>query len=241
MRSLTGLLWALGGGVAGAIVGVIAGLLIVNVTNASSRDGASGYLVIGVALVGALIGVVAGIVMYGRSAPAGAAGAFAASSLVGVIGLVGVIALGVWAFLSFREAPATYDGAMADLMLELRLKQTDAPPADSTGWLQIEVQTPNTRPEGIVSWAGVRNDGAYRVIPVTQGPLSRTGSRVIVVRLDGRQIELFSPPMKRRPDPLADWSQWYPATSVAPLDGVVPVSPMRPLIELRYRVRVYGQ
>lgn len=241
MRSLKGLFWALGGGVAGMVVGLIAGIVITNVTSTTSREGAAGYLMVAIALIGALIGVVAGILLYGRSAPSGQAAAFAGSSLLGAIGVVAAVALGVWAFMSLREAPATYNGAMADLLLELRVKSADAPAADSTGWLDVEVQTPSTRPEGTVLWSQARTDGVFRIIPVTQGPLSRTGSRFIVVRVEGRQVEMFSPPMKRVPDPRAAWSPWYPANSVEPPYGVVPATPLRPLFELRYRIRVYGQ
>lgn len=90
---------------------------------------------------------------------------------------------------------------MADLLLELRVKSTDAPPADSTGWLDIEVQTANTRPVGLVIWSEARTEGGCRIIPVTQGPLSRTLGRVIAVQIADRQVELFTPPMKRLPNP----------------------------------------
>lgn len=241
MRSFVGLLWALGGGVVGFVVGVLAGMVIAKVTNTPSREGADGYLIMAVALLGALAGIVAGMLLYGRSAPAGQAAAFAGSSALGVVALVGVIAVGLWAFMSLRETPAKYRGSMADLVLELRMKSENAPPADSTGWLDIEVQTANTRPVGSVIWSEARTEGGYRIIPVTQGPLSRAASRFIVVRIAGRQDEMFNPPMKRLPNPKADWSPWYAPNSVDPPYGVVPPSPLHPLFELRYRIRVYGE
>lgn len=241
MRSLIGLLWALGGGAAGALLGFLAGLAIANLTNTSSRDGAAGCLVVGIALLAGIIGVITGVVLYGRSAPAGMATSFVGSSTMAVVALIAVVAGGAWAFLALRETPVTYGGAMADLLLEVRMKADAAPSADSTGWLSVEVHTPNTRPEGDVSWSQVRTDGGYRIVPVTQGPLSRTRDRVVVVNLAGRQLENFSPPMPRVPDPTAGWSEWYQAKSVEPPFGVVPPAPLRSMFELRYRVRVYGQ
>ena len=241
MRGLAGLLWALGGGVVGLIVGLIAGVAIAKFTNTPSREGAAGYVMIAVGLIGALAGVVAGIVLYGRSAPTGQATAYAGSSALGVLGLVAAVALALWAVMNLRETPAMYGGSMADLLLELRVKSSDAPPADSTGWLSIEVQTAKTRPEGSVSWSDARTEDGYRIIPVTQGPLSRAASRVIVVRIADRQVELFTPPMKRMPNPKADWSTWYRPSAVEPLYGVVPVSPLHAILELRYRIRVYGE
>ncbi len=240
MRSFTGLLWALGGGVAGFVVGIVVGIAITKLTNTPSREGAAGYLTFGIALIGALAGIVAGVLLYARSAPSGQSVSYASSSVVGVIALVAVIGAGLWAFMNLREAPAMYGGAMADLLLEVRVKTDDAP-ADSIRWLDIEVQTPKTRPEGSVSWSSARTEGGYRIIPVTQGPLSRTPSRVIVVRIKDRQVELFTPPMKRMPSRSADWSAWYRPSTVEPPYGVTPASPLRSILELRYRIRVYGE
>lgn len=82
--------------------------------------------------------------------------------------------------------------------------------------------------------------GLYTAIPVVQGPFYRSGSRVIVVRVGEKQVEAFMPPIKRTPDPKADWSEWYRATAVDPPYGVTPAAPLKPMLELRYRVRKYG-
>jgi hypothetical protein len=241
MRSVTGLLWGLGGGLVGLVVGLLAGLVITRLAGTPSREGESGYVVIGVSLIGAVLGLVGGIVLYGRSAPAGQGASFAGSSVLGVLGLVGAVAAALWAFMALRETPAKYGNAMADLLIELRVPTSAGLPTDSKDWLSVDVQTPSTRPEGSVLWSQARTEGAYRIIPVSQGPLSRTTSRFIVVRIKDRQDEMFSPPMKRLPDPDADWSPWYPPASVDPPYGIVPPAPLRALFELRYRIRVYGR
>jgi hypothetical protein len=225
MRLLVGLFWALGGGVAGLLVGGIAGTIITKMAHVSEREGAAGYSIILIALVGAVLGMVAGILLYGRSAPSGQAVQYSASSVLGVVALVAAIAFGVWAFLNLRETSATYDGAMADLLLEVRTTTTDLPPTGGNDWFTVEVQTPKTRPEGSIAWSEARTEGIFRIFPVTQGQLSRTTSRSIVIHVANRQDEIFSPPMKRLPDPKADWSEWYKPNSVEPAYGVTPTAP----------------
>ena len=241
MRSLVGLLWALGGGIAGLIAGLIGAAVFAAATHMTSREGASGYFVVSIGLVGALIGLIVGLVVYGRSAPAGQAAAHMGFGALGFVALVAAVAVSLWAFMQLREAPLEYNGAMANLELELRIKSADLPASPSDGWLSVEIQTAKTRPEGTVLWSRKRVEGEYTIIPVVQGPLYRSGGRVIVVRVGEEQVEVFSPPMKRTPDPKADWTEWYRPRVVDPPFGVVPPTPPKSKLELRYRVRVYGQ
>ena len=241
MRSLVGLLWALGGAIAGLIVGLVGASVFAAATNMTSREGASGYFVVSIGLIGALIGLIVGLVMYGRSAPAGQAAAYTGFGALGFVALVAAVAVFLWAIMQLREAPLEYNGAMANLELELRIKSADLPASPSDGWLNVEVQTAKTRPAGTVIWSRERIEGEYTIIPVVQGPLYRSGSRVIVVRVGEEQVEVFSPPMKRTPDPEANWTEWYRPRVVDPPFGVVTRTPPKSKLELRYRVRVYGQ
>ncbi len=195
---------------------------------------------IGIGLLGAVLGGVAGVVLYARRAPAGEAGAFAMSGVLGVAGLIALVALSVWAFMNLREAPFEYDGALANLELELRLQTSHMPADTSSRWLSVEVLTAKTRPEGTPLWSNMRGEGTQTIIPVLQGPLFRSGSRIIEVTINGRQTEVFTPRMKRTPDPAADWSEWLAPSRVDPPFGVESASPLTPLLQLRYRVRVYG-
>src|SRR6478609_7737390 len=232
MRSLVGLLWALGGAIVGLIVGLVAASVFASVTNMSSREGASGYFVVAIGLIGAIIGLIAGLVMYGRRAPVGQGATHFGSGALGVVALVAAIAVCLWAFMQLRESPLEYNGAMANLEMEFRIKSADLPASSSGDWLNVEVQTAKTRPEGTVIWSGKRTEGEYTIIPVVQGPLYRSGSRMIVVRLGEEQVEVFSPPMKRTPDPKADWSEWYRPRVVDPPYGVVPKAPLKSKLEL---------
>ena len=242
MRSLVGLLWALGGGIAGLIVGLVGATVFASVTDMTNREGARGYFVIAIGLIGAIVGLIAGLVLYGRSAPTGQGAAYTGSGTVGFVALIAAVAVGLWAFMQLREVPLKYNGAMASLELEFRVRSADSMPTSSSGsWLNIEGQTAKTRPEGTVMWSAKRTEDEYTVIPVVQGPLYRSGSRVIVVRVGDQQVEVFSPPMKRTPDPTANWSEWYRPRVVDPPYGVVPATPLKSKLELRYKLRVYGQ
>ncbi|MEO7996123.1 MAG: hypothetical protein ABI852_01695 [Gemmatimonadaceae bacterium] len=241
MKGLVGLLWALGGGVAGLIIAVVGAMVYAGATNMTDREGARGYFVIAIGLVGAVIGLVVGLVLYARSAPSGQGAAFLSSGTLGFIALVAAIAFSLWAFMQLREAPLEYNGAMAQLEMEYRIKTVDLPDTDSGRWLNVEVQTTKTRPQGTVNWSDKRTEGEYTIIPVVQGPLYRSGSRMIVVRVGEQQVEVFSPPMKRTPNPKADWSDWYRPRVVDPPYGVVPPAPLKSKLEIRYKLRVYGQ
>ncbi len=181
MRSLIGLFWALGGALIGGLLSGLAANLFASLTNMTSRDGAAGYFVIGIGLLGAVLGGVAGVVLYARRAPTGEAGAFALAGVLGVAGLIALVALSVWAFMNLREAPLEYDGAMANLELELRMQTSHMPADTNSRWLSVEVHTAKTRPEGTPLWSKARIEGAHTTIPVVQGPLYRAGSRIIVV------------------------------------------------------------
>ena len=241
MKTLSGLLWALGGGAAGLVLGGLIGLAIAKLTEMPSREGASAYFVVLVAVVGALLGVAAGMLLYGRSAPSGQGAAFVGSSALGVVGLIAAVAVGIWVFVGQRETPALYDGAMATLEMELRIRQSDIPAGSGDDWLQLEVQTATTRPEGDVHWSRARTEGEMRIIPVSQNPLVRAANRVIMVRVHNLHTELFVPPIKRTPDRHADWSAWYDATSVQLENGDAPPPTTRSVLALRYRIKVYGE
>ena len=241
MRILLGLFWALVGGVVGASVLGVGASLYAAATDMTSREGARGYFVIGIGLLGAIIGIIAGIVLYGRSAPSGQGATYSGSGALGFVGLIAVIALGLWAFMQLQEKPLMYNGnAQADLEMEFRTKSTNIPTTNPENWLYVEVQTTKTRPVGSVSWSSRRVEGEYTIIPVTQGAFYRAANRVIMARLGEQQTEAFMPPIKRTPDPKMDWSEWYAPNRVDPPYGVTPPSPLKAMLEMRYRVRAWG-
>lgn len=241
MRILVGLFWALAGGVVGFIVGAGGASVYASVTDMSTREGGRGYFVIALGLAGAVVGLITALVFYGRSAPAGQGAEYSGSGVLGFVGLCAAIAVSLWAYMQLREAPLEYGGAGASLDMEFRVRSTDIPATNPRDWLNVEVQTAKTRPVGSVAWSSRRIEGEYTIIPVGLNGLYRSANRVIVVRVGEQQVEAFIPPMKRKPDPKAGWSEWYRPGAVDPPYGVTPPAPLKSMLELRYKVRVYGQ
>lgn len=240
MRIVLGLFWALVGGAVGFAVGAAGASAFASFTHIAEREGGRAYFVFAFGLVGAVIGIIAGIVRYSRSAPSGQGATYTLSSVAGVVGLVAAVALSVWVYMQSLEKPLEYDGAQANLEMEFRTTTTSIPASVPEGWLTVEVQAAKTRPEGSVNWSSRRVEGEHTIIPVVQGPLYRAGNRVIVVRIGEQQVESFTPPMQRTPNPKADWSEWYGPHTVEPPYGVTPPVPLKAMLELRYRVRAWG-
>ena len=242
MKALLGLAFALGGLVIGTVVGALLGALAVAVFHVTSREGAAGYLVVAAGLLGGLAGVVGGLMWHAHRAPSGETlGAFGQGTL-GVIGLVALLAAGVWGWMQTREDPVVYDGqTQANLLLEFRIAEAQARPGAVSQWMSVEVTTANTRPEVLLLRDKLRREGGQLVIPGIQGPLIRSGSRLIVARLrdgDRHRDEVFQPPIPRKPDPRADWSPWVaPVQVFSPNETGTPA----PQLQLRWKIELYGQ
>lgn len=242
MKLLAGVAWALAGAAIGFVVSALLAALFAKLANVTSREGAAGYLVIGVGLLGAIAGTVAGILLFARSAPAGEGARAAGTAFLGLLGLLALVALAVWGWMNLREDPVTYGNTQASLELEFRVRKADAPEGAPSRWLDVEVQTSSTRPAGTVISSGVREEEGYLVVPVVQNPLVRASNRVIVARVADRHVEVFVPPIRRKPDPKAGWSEWYAPRLVEPAGGAGTTGPApRPILEVRYRIRLYGE
>lgn len=246
MKALLGLLYGLGGITLGFVLGAGLSLLINHFNPSSSREGAAGYLMIAMGLVGALLGLVAGLVFYARSAPTGQALPQFGHGTLGVVLAVTLVVAGLWAFLQLREAPFLYNGnTQASLLMEFRVKSDKAPIQLKGGWpwLSVEVTTPNTRPEGTPSWDRARIEGEHLIVPAVQGPLMRSGNRLIVARVrsaKGQHDELFAPAMARTPKPQAGWSDWLSPREAFDAQGVK-LAEGQALLQMRWRVELYGQ
>lgn len=242
MKLLLGLLWALGGAVVGTVALGLAAAAYAQLSNMSSREGASGYFIVAMALLGALLGLVVGLVLFARGAAPGAWGARLAQGVLGVALLLALLAAATWGWMQLRESPVIIDNAQVQLMLEFRLAQAAAPATAPNEWLEVEVNTSSTRIPALLLAGDVRKEASHVVIPALQGPLIRTRNRLVVARVRapaGAHDELFSPRMPRTPDPQADWSAWAAPGQVFDERGEPSRAP--PLLEMRWRVRRYGQ
>jgi hypothetical protein len=64
---------------------------------------------------------------------------------------------------------------------------------------------------------------------------------MIVVRLGEAQVEVFSPPMKRTPDPKPTGASGIARALLIHHTASCRRAPLKSKLELRYRVRAYGQ
>jgi hypothetical protein len=256
MNSLLGLLWALGGMVLGFGAFAVGAALFASWTNASNREGAVGYFVIGLGLVGAVLGLIAGLVWlvgavlgliaglvwYARSAPGGDKLRQLGQGALGLAVFAAVVAAAVWAWAQSHETPVLYDGnTQANLLLEFRMASASAPAGPVRQWLSVEVTTAKTRPVALVLQDEVRQEAAQLIVPAVQGPLIRAGNRLVVARLSlptGERHEVFMPRMPRRPDPKAGWSDWFSPRTV--FDVRTETEGGAALLQMRWRVEPYG-
>jgi MFS family permease len=243
MNSLLGLLWALGGMVLGFGAFAAGAALFASWTNASNREGAVGYFVIGLGLVGALLGLVAGLVWYARSAPGGEKLRQLGQGALGMAVFAAVVAAAIWAWAQSHETPVLYNGnTQASLLLEFRMAQAAAPAGSARQWLNVEVTTAKTRPVALVLPDEVRQEAAQLIVPAVQEPLIRAGNRLVVARLSlptGERHEVFMPRMPRRPDPKAGWSDWVSPRTV--FDVRTETEGGAALLQMRWRLRLHGE
>lgn len=242
MKLLMGLIWALGGAASGTVVLGLAGAAYANLTNMTSREGAAGFFIVGMALLGGLLGLGVGLVLYARGAEPGAWAMRLGQGTLGVVLLVALLAAAVWGWMQLRESPVMIGNAQVQLMLEFRVAQAHAPAKGLRDWLDVEVNTSSTRIPALLLPDDARQEAGQWVIPALQGPLIRAGNRLVVARIrgpEGSRDELFSPGMPRTPDPKAGWSPWAAPGQIFDTQGQPLRSP--PLLEMRWRVRVYGQ
>lgn len=242
MKLMLGAMWAVGGAIGGALLCGLAALVWVKLANVTSREGAAGYFVVAMAMAGALVGLLAGLLLFARHAAPGQGLQQFVQGALGLVVLVAVVAAAIWGSLQLREVPLLYGTAQAQLMLEFRIAAAAAPQQPPGQWMTAEVTTTNTRPEVLLLNDQLRREGEHLIVPGLQGPLIRAGARLVVVRLrlpGGARDEIFKPSMPRTPDPAADWSAWTAPQHLFDAQG----QPLKaaPLLELRWRLRLYGR
>jgi len=204
----------------------------------SSREGASGFFVVGVGLAGAMAGMVLGVVVS-RVVAAGPAPAFwkAAAASCGIaVGLCGVTALAAWAL---ADIAPEWDGESLDLRVELRLPAGDTDPAGLPAektFFTLGSVDPSTHVQRD-SWRGEwrlaerRLEQGRWIVPGVVAILSARGDRTLDATFGGEKRGAFYLPLRGKPDRRFEhWSDWLPR---ARPDG----SPW-PATESSYRFRV---
>lgn len=208
-----------------AAISAVAGLLLAGfIANAcvswyriSSREGASGYYVIFMAIGGGVAGFLIGLVA--ARMVAGYFGPGLGKELGGALGVILVLA-GVWALLArgFADVPPEIDGRDLNLEVEFRFPNTlptGKPPTAEGEWLfrlaALAADTQRTYRDGNLSTTAVRLEEGRWVVPAVGYVFTQRGKRVISLQRDGKDEGGFLMSLPARPGrQYLEWSEWLP-------------------------------
>jgi len=224
------------GGLALVCAGVVANACV-GWYRVSSFEGASGYLVVGVALLGGIAGLVLGIVTS-RLVAASAAPGFLKSLgwSCGIVALIAGIAAGLAWLLA--DIPPEVDGRELALDVEVRLPAGETvPPAAGAGDSYVALGaasggTLRKTQRGELSVAAARLEDGRWIVPGSVLVFTTRGRRILDVVIGGTTRAGFVVPLPRRPGRQFErWSDWLPH----PRAGSPPWPASRP--SYRFRVR----
>jgi hypothetical protein len=183
----------------------------------SSREGASGYFVIYLALIGAVtsgfVGLVGARMVASRFGPGFGrelAGALAAVSLIAAV-VAGVCRL-------LADVAPTIDGRDLNLEVEFRLPDThraDRPPSHRNEWrirlAALSGHTQRTYRDGEVRAEAARYEDGRWTVPAEGYVFTERGRRVISLECEGKDEGGFVLPLPGRPGrEFLSWSDWLP-------------------------------
>jgi hypothetical protein len=202
-----GMALLLAGGIANACVGWY---------RITSREGASGYFVVMIALLGGVAGAVLGLVVA-RVVASGSEPGFATGLLLATALIAALAGLAALACRLLADIPPRLGGRELQLEVELRLP-SDEPraPADFTGAAKLELASisggrQRRAREGRLDLGAARLDEGRWVVPGAVDLFTRRGLRALDIELDGRRREGFLLPLPARPGPRHEiWSDWLP-------------------------------
>ncbi|MBM3998999.1 MAG: hypothetical protein FJ297_05555 [Planctomycetes bacterium] len=175
----------------------------------TSREGASGYLIVAMALVGGFIGMALGAVSSWFLASTGLA-----QTIGWPVGcVVGSAALAWLALFRFADIPPKVDGSLLRLEVEIRLPVGSVKPVGHGSFTLGSVVGRRERAaeRGELHLERVRSDGGRWVIPADVFLFTARGERSIVAEMDGASIVGFLIPLPARPgSAFESWSAWGP-------------------------------
>jgi hypothetical protein len=205
-----------------------------------SREGASGYYVVGLALVGLVVGLVIGVVC------ARVVGARPEPSVLAAVGWALAVTAATLALVAgfgwlSADFPPTRDGRSLEVEVEVRLPpsvELPLPPDEAAyRWhVTITADTGARRQSlGPLELAGAaRVDGrwvARAVVPLTTGAPGKT----LGVGLGDLESQYLRLPLDARPSERDfEWSEWRPATFRGDLSPLAPEE----AAAVRFRVRL---
>ncbi len=186
--------------------------------NISSREGASGYFVVFIALCGAIAGLVLGLLT--ARIVASIFGPGFVKELLGALVTV-FLAAGLAAIICrlFADIPPTIDGQNLNLQVEFRFPDTmvsEEPPTKEGGWQFIlESLSGNTRRktyEGTIQADQARFENGRWIVPTQAELATQRGRRsVTLYRSSSTDVIGFILPLPANPGvEFEQWSDWLP-------------------------------
>jgi len=217
MNWLTSSLAALIAGVAGLLLAGLIANAYVSWHLIPSREGASGYYVIFMAIGGGIAGLIIGFIA--ARIVAAQFGPGFGKELGGALSVILLIA-GMWALLArvFADVPPEIDGRDLNLEVEFRFPPTlpaDQPPTAQGEWVfrlaSLSGHTQRTYRDGKVRTDAARFEGGRWVVPAESHVFTERGKRAISLQRDGKDEGGFLLALPARPGrEFLEWSDWLP-------------------------------
>lgn len=218
MTWLISLLAAVIPGVAGLLLAGVIANACVSWYSVSSREGASGFFVIFLAIGGGIAGLIVGFITARIISSHYGSGFLRETGAA--LGVVLIIA-GVSALLCRRlaDVPPEIDGQTLTLEVEFRFPNTHQatlPPTAEGEWqftfASLAGQTARKRDYGTLHTNTARFENGQWIVPASVELFTERGQRsVSVARSDATSASGFLLPLPRRPGPeFLEWSDWIP-------------------------------
>lgn len=177
--------------------------------NVSNREGAGGYMIVGVAILGGLAGGVLGLVMARVLANAGFWKATGCS-----LGLVlGLAALVTLLFYLFADLPPKLDGHELRLQVEIKLPAGQAKPTGEGAFTlgSVSNQRQRAAQPGDLHLDQARRENDRWIVPVAAHLFTTRGRRTITAEVAKANLAGFIISLPARPDSAFEqWSEWLP-------------------------------
>jgi len=222
--------------IAGGAAALGLSILAVEWYRVTSREGASGFAVLGLAIFGSAGSAVVGLIAARIGVANGYAGfggqlLWSLGTCLTLLGLAGLVAR------ALADVPPKRGGEEFDLQVELRYPPDVAePPTDVDGKSNIELaslprfrRVVRKRVRGELAFDQVRKEEGRWVLPGKVPVFTSRGRRILLVDLNGQSAGFLVPLPARPGQRETNWSGWLPRPQPQP----------NPLISpLTYRFRV---
>ncbi len=188
----------------------------------SSREGASGYFVVFIALCSAIAGLIVGL-LVARIVVATSSPGFGKELLCALGVVIFIAGAAALTCRMLADIPPTIDGRELTLQVDFRLPNTldlEKSPLEDSEWAfnlaSLAGRTRRVYRDGTIQLAGVRVEEGRWIVPAQVELFTQRGGRLVTLsRLNSTEILGFLIPLPARPGAaFQHWSQWMPIQQV---------------------------